>query len=176
MDIETNLQQPQSKTDALAIRDYVGRNPERMAELMGYFLGPDQKMAQKAAWAFMHIADANLDLVRPYTADLVYVLGKEVHVAVHRNGARILAELDIPEELMGIAADHCFRLLMDPKVTVAVRVHAMTILWQICKKEPDLAPELKLVLEDQLPHGSAGFKNRGQKILKAIQKMERERD
>ncbi len=44
----------------------------------------------------------------------------------------------------------------------------MTVLEKICRKIPELKPELRLIIEEQLPHGSAAFKNRGNRILKRL--------
>ena len=46
----------------------------------------------------------------------------------------------------------------------------MTVLYNITLKIPELADELKIIIEDQMPYGSAGFKSRGKKILKGLQK------
>ena len=172
MNIQKNLLKIKGKEDVQAVRDFICETPDRFAELMSFFLGADQKVAQKAAWVLDHTFEKRPFLVVPYTADLIEVLGHQKHPAIYRNSLKILAELDLPEDLLGAAADHAFNFLLDPKAAIAVRVHAMTVLWNIVKKEPELAPELRMVLEDQIPHGSAGFKNRGQKILKAIHKLE----
>ena len=47
----------------------------------------------------------------------------------------------------------------------------MQVLYNVCQKEPDLANELKIVIEEFLPHGTAGFKSRGGKILKKLNKL-----
>jgi hypothetical protein len=47
----------------------------------------------------------------------------------------------------------------------------MTVLFNIVKKYPELKDELKMSIEDQLPYGSAGFKSRGRRILKSLEKI-----
>ena len=46
----------------------------------------------------------------------------------------------------------------------------MEILFREAKKEPDLFHEIKILINDQMPLGSPGFKNKGQKILNYIHK------
>ncbi len=53
----------------------------------------------------------------------------------------------------------------------AVKAFAMQILCNICEKEPELANELMMIIEDQIPHSSIGFKNRGTKILKLLRNL-----
>ena len=92
---------------------------------------------------------------------------KDAHVAVKRNIMRLLQDIEIPKPLYGTLTDKCFALL-DPKETIAVRVFSMTVLANIAKQEPDLKKELRIVIEDQLPYGSAGFLSRARKVLKEI--------
>jgi len=44
----------------------------------------------------------------------------------------------------------------------------MTVLANIAQKEPELKNELRLVIEQQLSHGSTGFCSRARKVLKMI--------
>jgi hypothetical protein len=42
------------------------------------------------------------------------------------------------------------------------------VLGNIAQKLPDLKKELQLVVEDQLPYASAGYKSRAKKIIKTL--------
>ena len=75
---------------------------------------------------------------------------------------------------MGKVADVCFDYLASPKEAIAIRVFAMEVLFNICKKEPELADELKLLIEDHYPHSSAGFQSKARKVLKSISKLKME--
>jgi hypothetical protein len=92
--------------------------------------------------------------------------------AVKRCIIGILQDADIPEVEEGILADRCFQFLNSAKETIAVKVFSMTVLFRIVKKYPELKMELKESIQSQLPFGSAGFKNRGQKVLKALEKIQ----
>ena len=96
---------------------------------------------------------------------------RDRHDAVKRNTVRLLQGVDLPEELMGRVVDICFKFLLDVKEPVAVRVFSMQVLYNICLKEPELADELRIVIEEFMPHGTAGFKSRGKRILKGLQKL-----
>ncbi len=96
----------------------------------------------------------------------------DIHDAVKRNIVRILQNVEIPEEHYGEVADVCFTWLEDPNVAVAIRVFSMSVLWNICQKEPELMPELRATIEDWIDYSSTGFKSRGNKVLKMITKYE----
>lgn len=170
MHIKEALYAEHSKAQCLRIAEYIGRDSERFTELMKCFLGSDPRLTQRAAWAVSHCSDRHPELLYPHLEAMISNLRNKVHVAVRRNTVRLLQYLDIPEELLGEAADICFSYLADPGETIAVKVFSLTVLANICKREPDLGNELKLLLEEQLPYSSAAFKNRAGKILRELDK------
>jgi hypothetical protein len=91
-----------------------------------------------------------------------------LHDAVKRNTVRLLQFISLPKSLQGVTAQVCFDLLQNRKEAIAVRVFAMTVLSNIAKDQPALKSELKIIIEDNLPYGSAGFVSRGRKILKEL--------
>ena len=172
MDLKSAILQEHSKQQALFIRDYIGENQILFDELMTYFFSEEYRVAQRAAWVVSHCVDQHPWLIQTHLENMVHYLKNEnIHVAVKRNTVRILQTIEIPEDLMGSLVDYCFKFLLDPKEAAAVRIFSMTILYNICKKEPALADELRIVIEEFMPHSTAGFKSRGKKILKGLQKM-----
>jgi hypothetical protein len=172
MDIKSALQEEHSKVLTMRIVQYIGTSHERFKELMALFLGKDNRLSQRASWAVGFCGLAHPELIYPHLKQMIANLDNPVHNAIKRNTVRILAELDIPEDLLGKIADVCFRLLDDPKEAVAIRVFSMSVCFNITKREPELANELRLIIEDHYPHGSAGFKSRSRKILKELKKIE----
>lgn len=171
MDIKTALEENRSKEQILRIRDYIGTDTTRFDELMQLIFHSESPIPQRASWTMMHCADAHPELLTPYLGRLFQHLRQEgLHDSIKRNSLRALQKVDLPEQVMGEAADICFAYLANPNEAVAIRVFSMNVLWNICKKEPDLSNELKLLIEEFMPYGSTGFKNRGNKILKAIER------
>ena len=172
MDLKAAILQEHSKAQAIFIRDYIGDNQALFDELMEHFFSNEYRVTQRAAWVMTHCTDKRPHLINPHLEKMANNLkDKKIHVAVKRNTVRLLQNVAIPEDLMGTVADCCFNFLADPKEAVAVRVFSMSILYELCKKEPDLAGELKLTIEEFMPHGTAGFRSRGKKILKGVQKI-----
>ena len=174
MDIKAAILEEHSKAQAQKIANYIGRNKKRFEKLLDLFFGEDQRITQRAAYAVMHVVDNHPDIIQSYLSAILDNLQNPIHVAVKRNSLRILQNVDLPEDLLGLAADLCFGFLNDTKEAVAVRVFAMQVCYNICVREPELAPELKAIIEDFYPHGTAGFKSRGRKILKQLNGMIKE--
>jgi hypothetical protein len=114
------------------------------------------------------IADHKPELIIPYVERMLHNLDAPHHDAVIRNTFRTLQNIDIPEELEGLAFEKAFNFLANPQNAIAIRVFAMSVCGNIAQKYPELKHELIPIIEEQLPYGSAGFKNRGIKVLKSL--------
>ena len=172
MDLKAIVLEEHSKAQTMRIVRYIGNDPNRFGELMALYFDENNRISQRASWPAGYCAVAHPELIYPYLKKMVSQLDLPVHNAIKRNTTRILAEIDIPEELLGEVADLCFRFLDDPKEAIAVRAFSMSVCFNITRREPELANELKIILEDHFPHSSAGFKARAKRILKELGKME----
>ena len=172
MDLRKQLLTDHSKENTTLIVEYIGNDRERCDRLMKLFLYGEYRVIQRAAWVVGDLARLYPDLVTPYLPAMVENLKKpDLHVAAKRNTVRFFQEIALPEELWGDVADVCFKFLESGEEPVAVKVFSMTVLLGIVKKVPELKDELKYLIEDQLPYGTSGFKNRGLKTLKALDKI-----
>lgn len=170
MDIEEVLLAEHSKQQALSIANYVGCDENRFGELMELFLDSRIMVHQRAAMAVEICADKWPFLLNPYLGAMLKNLRKPVHDAVIRATIRAFQNMEMPEEIYGEAWDICFQYLVSPKYPVAIRVYSMSVLENICQKLPELKRELRMVIEEQMPYGSAGFVSRGNKILAKLMK------
>jgi hypothetical protein len=87
---------------------------------------------------------------------------------VKRNVLVVFEALEVPDNLDDELADICFNYLAKPNEAIAIHCAAMTILEKICRKIPELKPELRLLIEAYFEHGTAGFKSRAKKVLKKL--------
>ncbi|MEM9920565.1 MAG: hypothetical protein AAF990_20880 [Bacteroidota bacterium] len=159
----------------LLIRDYIGEDPLRFKILFDLLMQDEEdKVMQRAAWAVSHCTDKYPQLMAPHLGSLVKNLKqKGLHDAIKRNSIRILTSQRVPKKLQGRVATLCFDYLLDPQEKAATRVHAMQVLYELCREEPDLAGELRLVLEEQMPLATTGFRSRAKRILKGLSKLEK---
>ncbi len=172
MDIKKALMDKQSKAQVVKISNYIGADKKRFARLMDLFFGDDLRISQRASWVLSHCVDKYPALIMPYLEKMINQVDQAKHNAIKRNTVRIMADIELPEELLGIAADVCFRFLDNPQEAIAVRVFSMSVCYNITLKEPALANELRLIIEDHYEHGSAGFQSRARRILKALKSLE----
>jgi hypothetical protein len=169
MNLREQLLKEHSKKNTQLIMQWVGHDPDRFAELMPLFLEDEYRVGQRAAWVVSGCADQYPDLIQPHLADMVRCLENPIHPAISRNALRALASLpNVPEELQGELVDRAFTILLDPKQPVAIHVHAMQVLANLCAEHPDLGPELRLILEDNLEGASKGYLSRAKRILQKL--------
>jgi hypothetical protein len=171
MNLQSQILKEHSRANCDRIVHYVGNNPARFAELVDLFLKGPYRVTQRAAWPVSVCVEAHPKLVEPHLKKLLDFTTKPgVHVAVKRNIMRLLQFIDVPKKFHGRVAEVGFQFLQDKKETVAVQVFAMSALADIVKHEPDLANELRTILEDRLSYATAGFRSRASKVLKELRK------
>ena len=169
MDLKKSLELGQSGKKTIEIVDYVDGSHKRFKQLVEVFMEGPYRVTQRASRALTYCIKYWPYLVDPQLKILLKCLEKTVVPnAVTRNILRLLQFVEIPKRHQGTVADLCFRFLRDRKVAVAIRAFSMTVLTHIARENPELETEIKLILEDQMPHGSAAFKSRGSKVLKEL--------
>lgn len=172
MDIIKQLHADHSKSNTEQIVFCIVENPERFNELMEIFLGDDQLLKQRAAWVIGDIGRAELKLLKPYHQQIInHLKTPGLHDAVKRNTIRYLSEIELDEDLWGEAYDLAYRTLGSKSEKVAIKVFSMSLALNVVKKIPELKDELRFIIEEQMPFGTSGFKNRGAKTLAALENL-----
>jgi hypothetical protein len=170
MDLKKELLKGQSKAFTDKIVRYVGADQIRFNDLIIIFLAGPYRITQRAAWPLSCCVQNHPFLIKPHLGSILKILDREgIHDAVKRNIMRLLQDVDIPKRYQGIVVEKCFEL-MDPKEPIAVRVFAMSVLANLASVQPDLKNELKVIIEDHLPLGTAAYLSRAKKILRQLKK------
>ena len=166
-----NMLQVRSGAQVRYIASEVLKKPELLEELWQLFMTGEPPMPQYAAWAIDHIAKEDPSLFTLHAVELVKLLeAPNHHNAVHRTAAKTLSLIPVPEDWQGLLFDICLNKIMDPKEKPAIQVYCMQAAYNIAGDIPELKEELAIVIEAGLEYGSAGFQNRGMKLLKKLRK------
>jgi len=117
------------------------------------------------AWPVSYCVIAHPEFIEKNFGKLIKNLGKpNLHDSIKRNSIRLLRHVDIPEKYHGDIMDICFKYVESPTEAVAIKAFSLAVLEKLSKQYPEILPELKLLIEDQLPHQTAAFKSRAKKI------------
>lgn len=164
--LESEILREHSRRQAETIASWIGNDTRRFKLLIELFLKGEYRITQRASWILNICSERYPGLIRPYLKQMIKRMQEpDVHPAVRRNVIRILQFVEIPRHLLGTVATVCFQYLGSHNQPIAVRVFSMTALGNIARLKPDLQRELRLVIERQLPYGSAGFRARARKVL-----------
>lgn len=166
-EIKTMLDNPQRIEHRHNMVAYVQDDKQKWKALMSLFLDDKWhwRYNQKAAWPLGVLGRKFPHMMAPYHKKLVDKLSNPQHDAQLRNIIRIYEDISIPESIEGDLYDKCYGFLSNPQYAIAIRCFSMNVMAKIAEKYPDLRPELVAEIEEHMPHGSSGFRNRGQKII-----------
>ena len=169
MDVAKQLLVEHSRKNTERIVRWIGHDPARVKVVMDVFLGNDPLLTQRAAWVVGVLADDRGYLLTPWLAKLMKKMREPgVHDAARRNVVRALQFVDIPPRLLGEVATVCFDELASPVSPIAVRACAMTVLERVVREVPELARELRLIIEQHLPYGTGAFQSRAKRVLASL--------
>ena len=166
MNLREELLREHSKAQCNKIVQWVGSSEKRFQELFNLFLTDVYRVTQRAAWPVSYCVIAHPGFMKNNFGKLVTNLQKpDLHDSIKRNSVRFLKQIDIPEKFQGEIMEICFGYLASPKEAVAIKVFSLIVLGNLAKKYPEIIPEIKVLIEEQMPHQSVGFRGRAQKLL-----------
>lgn len=172
MNLREEILKEHSKAQCNKIVQWVGADQKRFNDLFYLFLHDEYRVVQRAAWPVSYCVMQYPSLINKHWKGLINHLKKaNLHNAVKRNGLRLMQDIKIPEKYHGEIMSLCFTFLESPREALAIKVFSMTVLGNLARIYPDIIPELTLIIEDQLPQQSAGFKSRAKKVLKIIKEL-----
>jgi hypothetical protein len=161
-----------SKAQCSKIVAWVGDSQQRFNELFKLFVSDaEYRVVQRAAWPVSYCVEAHPGLIKSNFSKLIKKLHQpNLHDAVKRNSMRLLQHIDIPEKYQGDVMNICFTYVESQTEAIATKAFAMTVLGNLSNLYPEIIPEIKLLINDQLPHATPGFKSRARALLKQFEK------
>lgn len=141
------------------------------SELLQLALYEKDPLAWRASWVLDGSDEEKPGMGRKHISTIVNALHGLESKGSLRSLLRLLSRYDIPEEEQGILIDLCFSFLVSELFPLAVKVHAMMIIYNHVLIYPELKDEFITVIRDQVENNSVGFKTRGNKLIKQIEKL-----
>jgi hypothetical protein len=167
VNLQEQILKEHSKANCTAIVQWVGSSQQRFDALFAIFLKDEYRVSQRASWPVSCCVEAHPAFIKKNFGKLVKNLQRpNLHDAVKRNTIRLLQHLEIPVKYHGAVMDICFGYVASPAEAVAIKAFSLTVLGNLAKQYPEIVPEIKLLIEDQLPHQTPAFKSRAKMFLK----------
>ena len=151
------------------ILQYFLENPARLERLLELVFDDTQHANWRAAWILDKINTKNPMMTERHLPQIREALYRTKDHSKMRHYLKIISLHEIPRDSVGLLLDRTMTIFTSACYPIAVRAHAMQILYQIAQIEPELKPELIQVIEHEMEfHPSAGIKSRGKRILSQL--------
>lgn len=150
MDIAATLAEDRSKQNIDRVREYVGSNAVRFRELMQLVLYGSDREQQMSSWVLSEVCDHRPELAKKWAGQMLSLLDGSVHQGTHRNIIRSFQFMELPVQHHGMITDKMMAILTDPHQPIASRAYAITVAMRMVHRYPELATELKLLIEEVL--------------------------
>lgn len=161
---------PSGAAKDLYIQKVIGTEGQ-FAALLELSLADKDPVAWRAAWILDGADELKPGLAGEYLEKIIGALPNMESKGTLRSLLRMLCRYDIPEESQGLLIDLCFGYLSSELIPVAVKAHAMQILYQHVLIYPELKEELVTILKDQIDNNSVGFLSRARRLIKQMEKL-----
>jgi hypothetical protein len=159
-----------SASEGKSIASELVKSSAQLKSFVIDFLGSDIRFRQRASWVLVELAQNHQEILIPHINILVAALFEKSEDSIKRNILRIFQFMQLPKQYHEQLINYCFDIIMAKEEAIAVQVFAMSVLFNIIEDYPDLQRELVLLLEENLPYASAGYKSRAKKIIHAYHK------
>ena len=170
------------RANRLAGAKWVMEHPETLPELIDYvYLENQKEITHKAAWVLEFVALGDMSLLYPHldqfferiafpkkdqTIRPLANIAEKLCLAYYKKSKKY-AQPPLTLAHKEVLVETCFDWIIEDK-KVACTARAMTCLFLMGTEIDWIHPELKVILEQKLHHGSAGYKNRAKKIIGKI--------
>jgi hypothetical protein len=158
------------KTDGsdATLRKWVSYIVERKIPLpdLQDLIHAEKPVAMRFSWLLGGICELQPSVVYP---SVTYFFSKRHEIQIvnfNRSLAKMFWLAGVPLEIEGEAIDEMVKWLLDPKTIVSTKAYALSALYELTHKYPELKNEIKLVIEDQLDKNTIAFRKRAEKVLK----------
>jgi hypothetical protein len=110
------------------------------------------------------------ELFQPYSSGVIKRLELPCSESVIRNFIKIFAEvpLALTSRDKGRLINLCFNYMTISTYAVGVKMFSMRVLYNLSREFPEIGMELAVILRDQYPESSPGYRSRAEKILKKL--------
>lgn len=173
MDLKALLSNiPSAREKELLVREVLN-SPLEIKTLLDFSLNEKDPLAWRAAWVLDSCDEQAPGLAAEFIPEIIHRLPGLKSTGTLRCLLRMLCRYDIEEEDQGILIDLCFKYLVSELYPVAVKAHAMELIYMHTLIYPELKDELSTVILDQLDNNTVGFKSRGMRIIRDMKKMKK---
>jgi hypothetical protein len=144
--------------------------PESFRDMLDLCFLEEYPLSMRAARVVQLYCEKHPESIYPYLDEVVDKTIRSHIAGVRHNFLKIFAGFIELERLRdpGPLLNTCFEWLLDARLTPAVRIHSMGVIYKIGLKEPGLHQELEATIRLIMEEGEPSLRSCGRKMLGRI--------
>ena len=148
---------------------YIADNPKEFSELYALTFDENPKTAWRAMWVCEKVSYLFPEWFTDKRSELMQRSIQCTHQWSKRCMLNILLYLPVEEPISVEFLNFCLDRMLSPQEQIAIQAQCIKMAYELCKKEPELLPELKHILENAVPeYYSKGVRNVIHNTLKRL--------
>lgn len=156
---------------ALVVR-HISDHPEHLDVLMTMALDDREERNWRAAWMVDKIHEKYPELIIPYLPAMTDFVMVTSNAGKKRHFLKLISLHEIAPDKIGELLNFSIETMTSPDEPIAVRAHAMQVLYNIALTEPDFAAELIELIQHEIEfHGSAGINAKGKNLIQKLRQF-----
>lgn len=148
----------------------IAKSPALTRALIELVIHPGKPFKMGPSWVLSYAGVAQPEVFYERLPDILASLDAHTHSSVYRCIARIFMRTDIPVSSAGLAIQCIVQWLLDPAQSAAVKAFCIHASARLIKNYPELAPEIRGIVEDLLPYATPGMQNAAEKLFSLLAK------
>jgi hypothetical protein len=149
MDLKKEILKGLGVANAKRLARQICDDPKKAKDAVKLIFETETNISMRSAWILSHVSAKEPAVTQKYLPQfLKYLKGQNPHPGTIRCILNCIEEFNIPEKYTAEVFDHCMNYTKNATLPHAVRAFSITILGKICKKYPELKPEVELVLNE----------------------------
>lgn len=146
-------------------------HPEYFEDMYRLTADENQAVSWRAIWVCQKLSEIHPDWFIPLYDEITRRLLACKHDGSKRLLLSVLFNTPIPDPLPVVLLNYCLDHMLSPQESIGVQALAIRMAYLLCKQEPELLQELRLILENvELEYYSTGVKATVRNTLKKIRK------
>ena len=153
---------------------HIFNNPESFPELYALTFDENPKTAWRATWVCEKISCRFPEWFMDKRSELMQRIMQCSNHGSKRSMLSILLVLPIEEPISVEFLNFCLDRMLSPQEPIAIQALCMKMAYELCKKEPELLPELQYILENaEQEYYSKGVQNVIRNTLRSIMRIKK---
>ncbi len=143
--------------------------PEYLKDIYQLTSDGKQTVSWRAIWACEKLSEKHPDWFVPMREEIIQRLLDCKHDGSKRLLMSILYNIPVSSPISIELLNYCFDHMLAPQESIGVQALSIRMAYKLCKNEPELLQELRLILENtEVDFYSTGVKTTLRNILKKI--------